>query len=204
MGLSSRVASPATLHNLAELFEAPDSSVLYRDFVSSGGRPGRVVRGTGDAAGVRFGLSLASPGWHASRNDAARPLTYLPGDILVKVDRAAMAAGLESRAPLLDHASRSSPGRSPPAQGVVAQRAGQVDPAHTAGPLRTAHAGRPSEAGLRHPDAEWLRGHCATGGRPAECRSLRRDGSSSPRRSCSAGASIARRTQLGSLRSGRC
>jgi asparagine synthase (glutamine-hydrolysing) len=48
-------------------------------------------------------VALPSGQTPAERLMLADALTYLPSDILVKLDRAAMAASLETRAPFLDH-----------------------------------------------------------------------------------------------------
>ena len=45
--------------------------------------------------------------------------TYLPDDLLVKVDIASMAHGLEARSPLLDHTLMEWAARIPPAQKIA-------------------------------------------------------------------------------------
>jgi asparagine synthase (glutamine-hydrolysing) len=98
-----RVSNPGDkLHKLAEVMGAPSPEALYRELVSQ-------WRGVLPLRGVAEPPTLvADPGrWpalpgFAERMMAVDTLTYLPDDILVKVDRAAMAASLETRVPFLD------------------------------------------------------------------------------------------------------
>lgn len=98
-----RVSNPGDkLHKLAEVMGAASPEALYRELVSQ-------WRGRLPLRGVAEPLTLvADPGhWpvlpsFAERMMAVDTLTYLPDDILVKVDRAAMAASLETRVPFLD------------------------------------------------------------------------------------------------------
>ncbi|MDP2430935.1 MAG: asparagine synthase (glutamine-hydrolyzing) [Pseudomonadota bacterium] len=98
-----RLSNPGDkLHKLAEVMGACSQESLYRDLVSQWRGPLPLLDANEPPT-----LVADTDRWPAAPNFAGRmmavdTLTYLPDDILVKVDRAAMAASLETRVPFLD------------------------------------------------------------------------------------------------------
>jgi len=76
----------------------------YRTMVSQGFDPATVLRQSDERPDPLWQGALAADFLGGiERAQMIDTLTYLPGDILTKVDRASMAVSLEVRAPLLDH-----------------------------------------------------------------------------------------------------
>ncbi|HYA65696.1 MAG TPA: asparagine synthase (glutamine-hydrolyzing) [Burkholderiaceae bacterium] len=91
-------------YKLAEVMALPDVASFYRRVVALWPQPGEILPGGAPAASLVD--DPAQFARFASDIEAMMALdlvTYLPDDILVKVDRAAMAVSLETRIPLLDH-----------------------------------------------------------------------------------------------------
>jgi len=90
------------VHKFARVIGLEDSEAFYRRLVSLWDNPVSLVS-DGDR-------ELTGPGWNETRTvvDMIERMqlqdarTYLPDDILTKVDRASMAVSLEARVPLLD------------------------------------------------------------------------------------------------------
>jgi asparagine synthase (glutamine-hydrolysing) len=91
------------LHRVAALLRA-DRSQLYRYLVSYLSDPTALVLGSSEPDTV-----FTDPAQQCDLEDFSQLMmaidltSYLPDDILVKVDRAAMAVSLETRTPMLDH-----------------------------------------------------------------------------------------------------
>ena len=92
------------LHKMAGILPARSGDEMYHGLASIWHDPEIAVLGGRERAArlARMSRDDAPPDF-VSRMMYADQLTYLPDDILVKVDRAAMAVSLETRAPFLDH-----------------------------------------------------------------------------------------------------
>src|SRR5690606_6807323 len=98
-----RVAPGEKLHQAARKLSARRIDDLYLQAISRWD-PARVVIGGQEPLTCMRGAPLALEGLDGiERLMALDALMYLPDDILVKVDRAAMGVSLEGRVPMLDH-----------------------------------------------------------------------------------------------------
>ncbi len=92
------------LHKLADVIDRKDFRSMYQALVSGWRNPAGMVIGGHEPPSLLRGLDPDPP----SADPVASMMywdmmTYLPDDILTKVDRASMAVSLEARVPLLDH-----------------------------------------------------------------------------------------------------
>lgn len=89
------------LRKVAEVLRCDGPDELYRRLISHDTTPDKTVIGGHEPAGV---AGIARPSFDDFRETMMYldTLSYLPGDILTKVDRASMAVSLESRIPFLD------------------------------------------------------------------------------------------------------
>ena len=92
------------LHKGAAVMATRSADGLYHALVSHWQRPEQIVLGGTEPLTPLTGLAPSLDGLNpVERMMALDLLTYLPDDILTKVDRAAMAVSLETRVPFLDH-----------------------------------------------------------------------------------------------------
>ncbi|MCE2509641.1 MAG: asparagine synthase (glutamine-hydrolyzing) [Alphaproteobacteria bacterium] len=92
------------LHKLADVFALSSREALYRQLLTHWAEPASLVHGGKEPTGILWDAGVADefPDF-TERMQFLDSVTYLPDDILTKVDRASMRVGLEARVPLLDH-----------------------------------------------------------------------------------------------------
>ncbi len=92
------------LQKIATLFDDFSPDAIYRSLVSQWLRPQEIAAAGREPPGPIWDASIAADFPELIfRMQFLDLVTYLPDDILTKVDRATMAFGLEGRVPLLDH-----------------------------------------------------------------------------------------------------
>ena len=102
--ITSRRSPGGNVYRLAELLMAECPEALYYSLVSHWKTPASLISGASEPATVFTDRTQwAEVPDFPHRMMSFDMMSYLPDDILVKVDRASMAVGLEARVPFLDH-----------------------------------------------------------------------------------------------------
>ena len=150
------------VHKFAEVLTAGGLDDLYFRLVSHWRAPEELVVGVTDAPR----LALDEPNHPVTAHAASRMMyldliSYLPDDILVKVDRATMGVSLESRAPYLDHTILEFAWRIP-VPFKVSQRQGKVVLRDLLARYVPASLFERPKMGFSVPIEHWLRGPLKT------------------------------------------
>ncbi|HEV3141894.1 MAG TPA: asparagine synthase (glutamine-hydrolyzing) [Vicinamibacterales bacterium] len=106
------------VHKIGTLMGAATVGGMYRSLLSAWQQPESIVRDAPDDSPIDANERIVDDGDPprlVDRMMLADQLTYLPDDLLAKVDRASMAVSLEVRAPILDHRVVELSWRLPPA-----------------------------------------------------------------------------------------
>ncbi|WP_285906133.1 asparagine synthase (glutamine-hydrolyzing) [Pseudodesulfovibrio pelocollis] len=141
-------------YKLAEALPASDREDLYWRLVSTWPDPAALLAG-----GVSGRMGFDAPGLadFVRWMQYADSVTYLPGGVLHKVDRATMAVSLESRAPYLDHRVVEFAWRLPVSMLVAGGRGKHILRRVLDRHVPRGLVDRP-KAGFDVPLAQWLRG----------------------------------------------
>ena len=92
------------MHKGANVLDCKELSDVYYRLVSHWQNPNEIVLNSKEPETFLTGNKLKFTGLNSQQKMMALDcITYLPDDILVKVDRASMASSLETRNPFLDH-----------------------------------------------------------------------------------------------------
>jgi asparagine synthase (glutamine-hydrolysing) len=91
------------MHKLSNLLVAESAQGMYRSLLSAWQDPEELVVGGGEVGNPDSALGRDTQLALMERMMLADQTSYLPDDLLAKVDRASMAVSLEARVPILDH-----------------------------------------------------------------------------------------------------
>jgi asparagine synthase (glutamine-hydrolysing) len=91
------------IHKLGDLLRAESTPGMYRSLLSAWQDPEHLVVGGVASRDTNNALDSDTELGLMERMMLADQTSYLPDDLLAKVDRASMAVGLEARVPILDH-----------------------------------------------------------------------------------------------------